>query len=429
MLNRNMQPEVRSVSQIDILPPEYSLLSNGVPLYIINTGDQEVVRLDLVFEGGRWHQRHLLQALFTNRMLREGTVTYTTEQIARKLDYYGAWLELSTSLTHSFITLYSLSRYFKETLAILESLVKEPVFPEAQLQTTVAVNKQHYLINRGKVNVVSQKTFLQALFGKDHPYGMSAEGEDYDRIEADWLKEFYASCYHSGNCSVYLSGRITDDIRLRTIAAFGAEAFGKTSSVFETPAYRMTPAPEKRILAYVPDAVQSSMKMGDLTAGRFHSDYADLRVLITLFGGYFGSRLMSNIREEKGYTYGISAGIASFQDSGVLVISTETANEYVEEVIKEVYNEIDKLQNEPVSARELDMVRNYMLGDMCRTFESLFSLADNWISLHAAGLTPEYFQRNINAIHAITPARLQQLASTWLCKKNLKEIIAGEKLR
>lgn len=125
--------------------------------------------------------------------------------------------------------------------------------------------------------------------------------------------------------------------------------------------------------------------MGCTTITRQNPDYLKLRVLMTLFGGYFGSRLMSNIREEKGYTYGISAGIMFYPDSGLLGISTETDNEYVEPLIQEVYNEIDKLHREPVPMEELTMVRNYMLGEMCRSYESPFSLADAWILLLLRG--------------------------------------------
>ena len=122
--------------------------------------------------------------------------------------------------------------------------------------------------------------------------------------------------------------------------------------------------PEKRIFTEREDAMQSAVKMGCTTITREHPDYPKLRVLMTLFGGYFGSRLMSNIREDKGYTYGISAGVVFYPDSGLLIVSTETDNEYVEPLIQEVYHEIDRLHLDPVSAEELRIVRNYMLEKM-----------------------------------------------------------------
>ena len=150
--------------------------------------------------------------------------------------------------------------------------------------------------------------------------------------------------------------------------------------------------------------------------------------MVTLFGGYFGSRLMSNIREEKGYTYGISAGIAPYPGQGILVINTESANEFVEPLVREVYHEIDRLQNDPVPEDELFMVKNYMLGEMCRSYESPFSLADAWIFIATSGLVDQYFSRSLQAVNEVTPQEIQELAQRYLCKETLKEVIAGKKL-
>jgi len=149
---------------------------------------------------------------------------------------------------------------------------------------------------------------------------------------------------------------------------------------------------------------------------------------MTLFGGYFGSRLMSNIRENKGYTYGISAGTLFYPGSGMILISTEADNEYVELLIREVYHEIDKLQVEPVPVSELTMVRNYMLGEMCRNYESPFSLADAWMFIYTSKLDDTYFARSLQAVKEVTPEEMKELANRYLCKETLKEVIAGKKL-
>ena len=157
-------------------------------------------------------------------------------------------------------------------------------------------------------------------------------------------------------------------------------------------------------------------------------DYLKARVMVTLFGGYFGSRLMSNIREEKGYTYGISAGIAPYPGQGILVINTETANEFVEPLVREVYHEIDRLQNDPVPEDELFMVKNYMLGEMCRSYESAFSLADAWMFVQVSGFGDTHFEDALNAVKDITPEEIRELAGRHLCKEKLKEVISGKKM-
>ncbi|MEG2574083.1 MAG: insulinase family protein, partial [Bacteroides sp.] len=210
MLDRTKRPDILPLDSIDFSQPERITMPNGVPLSLINAGKQEVVRMDIIFKGGRFQQSYPLQALFTNRMLREGSRTIGAVEIAERLDYYGAWLELSSSADYSFLTLYSLNRYFKPTLAIVESLIKEPLFPQKELSTVIDNNRQHFMVNSAKVDFVAQRTFLRSVFGAKHPMGYLTKVEDYARISPEMLKEFYANYYHSANCSIYLAGCISD---------------------------------------------------------------------------------------------------------------------------------------------------------------------------------------------------------------------------
>ena len=426
-MDRTIQPEIQPLKNFHIQTPVRTTLPNGIPLTVINAGEQEVVRMDVLFSGGRWQQSQKLQALFTNRMLREGTTKYTAATIAEKLDYYGSWLELSSSSEYAYITVYSLNKYLAKTLEVVESMIKEPLFPQKELQTILDTNIQQYLVNTSKVDFLAHRSLLKSLYGEQHPCGKIVMEEDYHTITPEVLREFYERYYHSGNCSIFLSGKVTDDIISRVTDIFGIP-FGQYQLQMPKLSFPFAAIPEKRIFTEREDAMQSAVKMGCTTITREHPDYPKLRVLMTLFGGYFGSRLMSNIREDKGYTYGISAGVVFYPDSGLLIVSTETDNEYVEPLIQEVYHEIDRLHQEPVSAEELRMVRNYMLGEMCRSYESPFSLSDAWIFIATSGLKDDYFARSLQAVNEITPTEIQDLAQRYLCKETLKEVIAGKKL-
>lgn len=427
-MDRTIQPEIQDLKNFSVLPPVRTILSNGIPLSVINAGEQEVIRMDILFAGGRWQQTQKLQALFANRMLREGTRKYTAADIAAKLDYYGAWLELSSSSEYAYITLYSLNKYFAETLEVLESIIKEPLFPEKELNTVLDANIQQYLVNTSKVDFLAQRSLLTALYGNEHPCGRPILKEDYHLITPDILREFYDEYYHSGNCAIFLSGKVTDDITRRIESVFGNAPFGNYQRPLIKKDFPFAATAEKRIFTEREDAMQSGIKLGNTTISRQHPEYLKLRVLMTLFGGYFGSRLMSNIREDKGYTYGISAGVLFYPGSGVMLISTEADNEYVEPLIREVYHEIDRLHSEPVSAGELATVRNYMLGEMCRTYESPFSLSDAWMFIYASGLDDAYFARSLEAVREITSEEIRDFANRYLCKETLKEVIAGKKL-
>lgn len=427
MLNRNIQPEIVEPEQLTVQRPEHILLPNGVSLNVLSAGDNEVMRIDLIMGGGRWQQTQPLQSLFTNRMLREGTRRYTSAEIAEKLDYYGAWLELSSASEYTYITLYSLNKYLPETLDVLESIVKEPTFPEKELEVIVNNNIRQFLVNSSKVEFRAHRGLVKALYGEQHPCGRLVQEEDYHHINPSVLREFYRRFYHSGNCSIYLSGKVTDDCLLRIEALFGKEPFGTDFRQPEKKTYIPITAFEKRIFIEHPDALQSAVRMGMSSLSCKHPDYLKMRVLVTLFGGYFGSRLMSNIREEKGYTYNISAGIMSYPEQGILVIGAETTNEYVDPLIAEVYYEIDRLQNELVSDEELGMVKNYMSGDMCRGYESAFSLADAWIFVHTSGLQDTCFSDALQAVKEVTAQEIRELAEKYLCKERLKEVVSGKK--
>ena len=224
ILDRTTAPEIRQIEHFSIVEPERRVMRNGVPLNIIQVGDEDVVRFDLSVKGGQWNQSQPLKAMFTNRMLREGTSSLTSAQIAEKLDYYGAWLDLSSAVNYGFITLYSLSKYFPKTLEIVASMVKEPIFPEKELDVILNVNKQQFQVNARRVDVMARKRLNRALFGIQHPLGRYAELEDYDRIDREVLQKYYRTYYHSGNSSIYISGKVTPAIIRYVEQHFGESA-------------------------------------------------------------------------------------------------------------------------------------------------------------------------------------------------------------
>ena len=397
MLDRTTPPPIRQLSEFSITRPDRRTMKNGMPLNIIHAGTEDVVRFDLLIGGGQWNQEQPLQAMFANRMLREGAGNLTSSQIAERLDYYGAWLELSSSVNYGFITLYSLNKYFARTLAVISEMIKAPTFPAKELSVVADTNKQQFLVNS-------------------------------TRITPEVLRSFYRKYYHSGNCSVYISGKVTSEIIRCIEDNLGSGQWGEVTEKAKTMLVPLVTTKEKRIFIEREDALQSSLKMGCFVMDRHHPDFLKARVMVTLFGGYFGSRLMSNIREDKGYTYGIGAGIVSYPETGILTVSTEAANEYVDSIITEVYREMDKLCNDLVPQEELEMVKNYMLGDLCRSYEGPFSLSDAWIYIETAGLDERFFIRSLDAIRGITREEIRILAQKYFCKENLIEVIAGKKV-
>jgi Predicted Zn-dependent peptidases len=222
-----------------------------------------------------------------------------------------------------------------------------------------------------------------------------------------------------------LTGRVTREILNQVMTSFGNEPWGGDEG-FHSPLFEAQPMAPGRYHVLKSDAMQSAVRFGLPIVDRSHPDYAKLRVLNTLLGGYFGSRLMTNIREEKGYTYGIGSSITTLKHSSYLSIATQTATKYTEPLIKEVFYEIDRLKKELVEDDELDMMRGYLMGEMARLFDGLFSIADAHQSLIVNHMTTEYFFRMIDAIQTVTAEELQDLARKYLIEENFYIVVAGQ---
>ena len=427
-LDRITPPKTRPIAQFEIPHPEEHILKNGIPLRIIKTGTEEVVRLDIVINGGRLATRMPFLALLTNRMLREGSQLYTSSIIAEKLDYYGASLDLSMSLKNEFVTLYCINKYFSQTLAVVADIVKYPTFPEQELKTVIEMNKQRFRVMENKVDAVSQKTMNQALFGAKHPIGYYAKVDDFDKLNVNLIKEYYRDHYYSNNTIIFISGNVTQEIIQSIENQLGDEPWGIDHPKFEAKPYRIWTSKQKLFFVKKPDAIQSSLKMGYLTIGMKHPDFVKLRVLVVLLGGYFGSRLMKNIRERKGYTYDIDSILMPISNKSVFLVSTEADNQYIPAIVKEIKRQIDRLCTVKVGQAELNMVKNYMLGEFCRSFESPLSLSDAWIYVETNGLDMNFYPHIVEAIRTVSRDDILRLAQIYLCKENLIEVVTGEKL-
>jgi len=171
--------------------------------------------------------------------------------------------------------------------------------------------------------------------------------------------------------------------------------------------------------------VQSSIRLGHISIPKNHPDYEELQVLGTLLGGFFGSRLMKNIREEKGFTYGIYGGFYGMKEKGYFMVSTDVANEYVDATLEEIYKEIQRIQNEKVTEEELQVVKNYMLGNLLSSMETPFQIADTLSLLKLNNLTVEHLKKTFQLIKNIKIERIMELANQYINLNNMIVVIAG----
>lgn len=423
-LNRKQQPGIQVLSELRPHEPEVAQLDNGISVYQFDSAEQDIVKIELLFEAGKWYEKQPLIANFTNKMLREGTHHLSSKNIAELIDYHGAHIETSSDKDMAYVALYSLNKHLDKTLPILAELVMESVFPEEELETLKQNRKQKFIVNNEKVRYVAKKRFNALLFGNHHPYGRIIEMEDFDRIVREDLAEFHKQRYTAKNCKIVVSGKLQNGVFSELNRVFSG-----FNGISEPTDHQFSPdlenIGEKKNKINKEKSVQSAFRIGRILFNKRHPDYARMKVLNTVLGGYFGSRLMSNIREDKGYTYGIGSAVVSLQKSGYFFIASEVGSDVTKEALIEVYSEIKKLQNDLIPNDELMLVKNYMLGNFLRSLDGAFSVAENYKSLLEYGLDYDYYHRFVHEVREITPSLIRETAQNYLDISELTELTVG----
>lgn len=417
-----MQPPLTIPQNIDVQGAEQRVALNGTPIYVLNCPEYEVVRLSFVFHAGTTTQLHPFVASATANMLAEGTESYTSQQIAEKLDYYGSYFDINIDRDYCYITFCSLSKFFQPTAEVIEQVILHPTFPEKEVAIYSAKRKQQLSIERRKVETIAREHFAKAMFGNEHPYGVSYPEAEYDSLAHERLREHFERRYTAENCIVVCSGNITDEV-LATILGITSKIRVRTKEGVATfPAFTTTH--EKRIQH--DGAVQSSIRIGRLLFPRTHADFIPMQVLAMVLGGYFGSRLMQNLRERNGFTYGVMAAMVNFQHTGYLAIATQVGKEVTEQALQEITKEIELLRTELIPREELELVKNIMAGEMMRILDGPFGIADVTTENILCGFDNSHIQQNLDRIQQTTPEELLSLAQRYLNPDDITTVVVGD---
>ncbi len=422
-LNRKSQPAIMPPGHIDFPQPEVYQLSNGIKVYQFNSGTQDVISIEMVFAAGSWFQKKPFVAMATNLMLREGTRNYTAKRLSETVDFFGAHFENTTERDNAYATLYSLNKHLDNTLPLLSEIVKNPVFPENEYAVLAGKQRQMLEVNRQKVNFLARTHFNSFVFGKEHPYGMYLEPDDIANVNNSDLIDFHKQQYHSGNCTIIVAGRIKPGLMKTLESHFGAKDWGGTKS--ERLKYVPSGSGQKSHFIAKEGAMQSAIRIGGRLFDRTHPDYAGMKVLNAILGGYFGSRLMINLREDKGYTYGIGSSVVPLRGEGYFVISGEVGADVTKDALAEIKSELNRLCNERVPESELSLVRNYLSGEMLRAVDGPFAQAGMYRELIEDGLGISHFEGLIHTVQHINADQLRDLAVRYLNPEDLFTLVVG----
>jgi len=424
MLNRTVAPPIKDAIEfnLQLKPCEHFTLDNGVPVYTIDAGTQEVFQMELVFFAGNCFEKQKAVAAAANFLLKNGTCTKTAFEINEAFEYYGAHCSRSCYNETAVISLSSLNKHLDKLLPVIKDMITDAAFAEEELATYKQNSKQRLSVNLKKSEFVAARLIDAYVYGEAHPYGVYTNAADIDALDTAQIKEFYKQYYVNGSCIIFVSGRLPAGLKEQLNNNFGS--LGLKANTAPLPANSIQPAAEKKYrIQNDSNGVQGAIRIARHFPNRHHPDFMKVMVLNTLFGGYFGSRLMSNIREDKGYTYGIHSYIQNHLQQTAWLISTDAGKEVSEATVEEVYKEMKLLREELVDDDELLTVRNYLIGTILGDLDGPFQVMGRWKNLILNGLDENYFYNSVNTIKTIPAEELRELAKKYLNPEDFYELI------
>lgn len=421
-LTRAIQPQTRVFEKFHMTPPEKVTAPCGVPMYVIPGEKQEVVRIDLLFNSGAYNQTAPLQASSAAVLASEATRRYSSARMSELVDYYGGWLQRAVYMHASLYTLYVPKRNYLKLLPLLIEIFSAPRFSRRDLALYKERGKAEYRQLNERVDFLAAKSLRRQLY-TSHPYGATATADDFGHITIPLLKEYHERHCTQKNCTALLSGCIDDNTVARTAAALALlperDAESAEKALFpEEDGIRFTHDPKD-------EALQCSVRIGSRMNEADAAEYPLIGLVNTMLGGYFGSRLMKNIREEKGYTYSIGSSITTLRYATSITIAAQCDLKYAASLIKEVFAEINRLKETPAGAEEIKSVKQYILGEMNRIFDNRFTFADACLSMLINGRPLDYLNRKAEAINSATAAQIIETAQKYLHPGQMHTAVAG----
>ena len=421
-LDRKINPPIVDAVnfKLNLKPYQHFMLDNGVEVYAVDAGAEEVLQTEWIFSAGNAQEEKNLVAATTNFLLRNGTSTKTAFQINEQFDYYGSYINRACYNETATITLHSLTRHIENLLPKVRELITDSVLPQEELSIYQQNMKQRLKVSLKKSDFVAGRLIDVYLYGEKHPYGKYSSAENFDALQREELVDFYKKYYQQGKLIIFVAGKLPQNLVQLLNTNFGDLPFG---NVVEKQTEPVLGTEKKVRITNDPDGAQGSIRIARPFPNRHHPDFLKAQILNALFGGFFGSRLMSNIREDKGYTYGIHSYLLNHVQQSGWMISTEAGKDVCEATIEEVYKEMKRLRDEPVKAEELMLVRNYMMGSILGDMDGPFQIIARWKNIILNNLDEKYFYDSIETIKSVSAEELQLLAQKYLQPDDFYELV------
>jgi len=423
-MNRKTAPSIKDAVDytLQLKPYEHYVLDNRIPVYSINAGAQEVMQIEWVYYAGNCYDQQKGIAAATNFLLKNGTSQKTAFQLNESFDYFGGYCNRACYSETATVTLHTLSKHAEKLLPLVKEMLTDAVFHQEELDIYKQNAKQRLAVNLQKAEFVAGRLIDSYVYGEQHPYGTYTNVEDIDSLSIEACKQFYKQYYLNGRCIMFVSGKLPANLKELLNSNFGD--LTAVNTTIEKLTNIQSPATQKKYsIINDSNAVQGAIRIAAPFPNRHHSDFKKVMVLNTVFGGFFGSRLMANIREDKGYTYGIYSYIQNHVQHSAWLISTEAGKDVALATIEEVYKEMKLLREEPIGKEELQLVRNYMIGGILGDLDGPFQIMAKWKNIILNDLDESYFYESVAEIKTVSAETLMELANKYLHPEKFYELV------
>ncbi len=406
-------PNIHTIKELHLPPYEFITLPNGMELYMVKGGAEPVMKIEIVFRAGATYEEKPVTAEVMAGLLSEGTQALDSAALAEKIESLGATMFTRGGVDTVRIRLLTLTKFFPDLIEVVTDVIRTPAFDAAELQVYIENKIERLKIDLKKNEVLAYRYLTEAIFGIGHPYGRNTNPEDYEAISTEEIRAHHEKHIVPQKGMVFISGSFGEkEVGLLR------DTIGRWKPNHSNGMVDLPPLPKETISGYFvfegPQNHQAAIRIGRRLFPQSHPDFNGLYMLNTILGGYFGSRLMMEIRENQGLTYGIYSSVDSFASDGCFYISTEAATENTQKVIEAIKNEMRRLQIELIPESELSMARNYLMGHLMGQIDGPFSTMDLVKSLKIENLEDGLFAKTIEMIQQITPKELQELAIKYL---------------
>lgn len=410
-LDRTQAPASSRVTELNLPEPTVFKTSNGAQILVVEDDSAEIVYLEIILESGRWMENPFGVGYYASKLLSEGTSRFSSSELAEAFEIQGSYLQISPGLDHINIRLYALKKTFRDSLALLQHIFEEATFPQSEFERMRAIRFQEIKNQHSRNNQFASAKFQEAIFGPDHPYGKISTVENLSGITRDDIVS-YAQENLWTRPTIILVGKLDNEVELVT-----DWVDSKTLSKPNVEEQLLAPTKDP-ISIFRENSTQASVRLGGMAIDKRHPDFHNLSITNMMFGGFFGSRLMKNIREKKGLTYGIYSQLAHLKNASYLVISAEVEQQNSALVINEIQQELSELSNQPPSKEEVDTVLNYTRGKLLASIDSTLSLVSIFKSQLLFNLEKDHQSKFLQALDKFEPKTASDMASKYLTITN-----------